>query len=42
VAPLRIPDDAVIIRSDGRRFEDTVAAVVDIIRRHEGQEATPT
>ncbi len=42
VAPLRIPDDAVIVRSDGRRFDDTVAEVVDIIRRHEGQEVTPT
>jgi cytidylate kinase len=35
VAPMRIPDDAVIVRSDGRHFEDTVARVVDIIRAHE-------
>lgn len=27
-APLRIPDDAVIVTSDGRDFDDTVAAVV--------------
>lgn len=39
VAPMRIPDDAVIVRSDGRHFEDTVARVVDIIRRHEGRTA---
>lgn len=39
VAPMRIPDDAVIVRSDGRHFEDTVARVVDIIRRHEGRAA---
>jgi cytidylate kinase len=37
VAPLRIPDDAVIVRSDGRDFEDTVAEVADIIRTREGQ-----
>ncbi len=36
VAPLRIPDDAVIVRSDGRAFEDTVAEVVEIIRAREG------
>ncbi len=40
VAPLRIPDDAVIVRSDGRRFEDTVAAVVEIIRERERQESS--
>lgn len=39
VAPMRIPHDAVIVRSDGRHFEDTVARVVDIIRRHEGRAA---
>jgi cytidylate kinase len=33
VAPLRVPDDAVILRSDGRTFEQSVAAVVDIIER---------
>ena len=37
VAPLRIPDDAVIVRSDDRGFEDTVAEVVSIIREREGQ-----
>jgi cytidylate kinase len=31
-APLRIPDDAVIVTSDGREFDDTVAAVVAAIR----------
>lgn len=41
VAPLRIPDDAIIVRSDGRRFEDTVAQVVDLIRRREQQGARP-
>ena len=37
VAPLRVPDDAVVVRSDGRHFEETVAAVVAIIRDHEAQ-----
>jgi cytidylate kinase len=37
VAPMRVPEDAVIVRSEGRRFEDTVAQVVDIIRRREEQ-----
>jgi CMP/dCMP kinase len=36
-APLRIPDDAVIVRSDGREFEETVAEVVRIIRERAGQ-----
>jgi cytidylate kinase len=36
VAPLRIPDDAVIVRSDGRTFEETVSEVVRTIRDHEG------
>lgn len=38
VAPLRVPGDAVIIRSDERRFEDTVAEVVAVIRRRAGEE----
>jgi cytidylate kinase len=38
VAPLRVPDDAVIVRSDGREFDDTVAEVVRVIRDREGQE----
>jgi len=38
VAPLRVPDDAVIVRSDGREFDDTVAEVVRAIRDREGQE----
>jgi len=38
VAPMRIPEDAVIVRSDGRRFEETVGQVVAIIRQREGQE----
>lgn len=42
VAPLRIADDAVIVRSDGRRFGDTVAEVVGIIRAAEGQGTTTT
>lgn len=37
VAPLRIPDDAVIVSSDGREFEGTVDEVVRIIREREGQ-----
>ncbi len=37
VAPLRIPDDAVIISSEGRQFEETVAEVVRIIRARERQ-----
>ena len=35
LAPLRVPDDAVIVRSDGRGFEDTVADVVRVIREAE-------
>ncbi len=38
VAPLRVPDDAVIVRSDGREFDDTVAEVVRVIRDREGQQ----
>jgi hypothetical protein len=34
---LRIAEDAVVVRSDGRRFDETVAAVADIIREREGQ-----
>jgi cytidylate kinase len=41
VAPLRIPEDAVVVRSDGRRFDETVAAVVDIIRGREQQGRMP-
>jgi CMP/dCMP kinase len=37
VAPLRRPDGAVVVRSDGRRFEETVAEVVRVIRAHEGR-----
>ena len=40
VAPLRVPDDAVIVSSEGRRFEDTVAEVVGLIRAREQQEPT--
>lgn len=40
VAPLRVPDDALIVRSEGRRFEDTVAEVVGLIRAREQQERT--
>jgi CMP/dCMP kinase len=42
VAPLRVPKDAVVIRTDGRHFEDTVARVVALIREHEEQEASTT
>jgi cytidylate kinase len=35
VAPLRVPDDAVTLTSDGRRFEETVAEVVRLIRARE-------
>jgi cytidylate kinase len=40
VAPLRVPDDAVVVRSDGRTFEETVGEVVRIIRAHEAVEGT--
>lgn len=33
VAPLRAADDAVVIRTDGNTFEETVALVVDAIER---------
>jgi cytidylate kinase len=36
VAPLRVPDDAVIVRSDGREVDETISEVVRIIRAHEG------
>jgi len=35
VAPLRIAPDAVVIRTDGNRFEETVDAVVAAIREEE-------
>lgn len=38
VAPLRIPEDALVVRTDGRHFEDTVARVVAIIREREERE----
>jgi len=41
VAPLRIADDAVLVRSDGREFESTVAEVVRIIREHEMSRRVP-
>jgi cytidylate kinase len=41
VAPLRIPDDAVVVRSGGRDFDDTVATVVGVIRRREAQGSAP-
>lgn len=40
VAPLSIPHDAVIVRSEGREFEETVAEVVRIIGEREGQEGS--
>jgi cytidylate kinase len=39
VAPLRTPADAVVIRSDGNTFEQTVAEVVEVIRRTEAERA---
>ncbi|HXI46244.1 MAG TPA: (d)CMP kinase [Candidatus Acidoferrales bacterium] len=41
VAPLRVADDAVVIRSDGNAFEETVELVVAAIRAREGGAATP-
>ncbi len=38
MAPLRIPEDALVVRTDGRHFEDTVARVVAIIREREERE----
>jgi cytidylate kinase len=35
VAPLRVPEDAVVIRSDGREFGGTVEEVVRVIRSRE-------
>jgi cytidylate kinase len=34
-APLRIPDDAVVINTDGNTFEQTVDQVVAAIRQRE-------
>jgi cytidylate kinase len=42
VAPLRPADDAVHIVTDGNRFADTVAAVVDRIRAAEAKRAVAT
>ncbi len=42
VAPLRPADDAVVIRTDGNRFEDTVALVVGAIREAEAGRAQGT
>ena len=35
VAPLRVPEDAVVVHSDGRELEGTVSEVVRIIRERE-------
>jgi cytidylate kinase len=35
VAPLRIPDDAVVVTTDGAAFEDTIERVVETIRAAE-------
>jgi cytidylate kinase len=37
IAPLRVPPDAVVIHSDGRRLEETIAAMVAAIRAREAQ-----
>jgi CMP/dCMP kinase len=39
VAPLRIAPDAIVLRTDGNRFEQTVALVVDAIRAAESERA---
>ena len=39
VAPLCIPDSAVVVRSDGRAFEQTVAEVVRLIEERQAQDA---
>ena len=36
-APLRIPEGAHVIRTDENRLEDSVAAVVEVIRRSEAR-----
>jgi cytidylate kinase len=36
-APLRVPPDAVVIHSDGRRLEETIAAMVAAVRAREAQ-----
>jgi cytidylate kinase len=40
VAPLRAADDAVILRTDGNAFEETVALLVREIRRAEAEQRT--
>lgn len=37
VAPLRIPDGAIVVRSDGRAFDDTVGEVVRLIEARSAQ-----
>jgi CMP/dCMP kinase len=39
VAPLRVAVDAVVLRTDGNRFDQTVALVVDAIRSAESERA---
>ncbi len=41
VAPLRVPPDATLLATDGRRFEETVAAVVEAIRAAEARRSRP-
>jgi cytidylate kinase len=41
VAPLRAPDDAVVIKTDGNAFETTVGLVVAAIREAESRAAAP-
>jgi cytidylate kinase len=38
-APLRVPDDATLVRTEGNSLEQTVAAVVEIVRRAEAERA---
>lgn len=41
IAPLRVAPDAVVIRTDGNEFEDTVRLVVEAIRTAEAAAALP-
>ncbi len=41
-APLRKAEDAVVLRTDGNTFEQTVAAVVEVIRRQEPAQSRPS
>jgi cytidylate kinase len=40
-APLRVPEGATIITSDGRTLDETVAAMVEVIRQAEARAGSP-